>query len=254
MNVSNFAATTIAIVAVSLAPIRQTGTCGEAFEGQAASGQAKEKPKRAILSGEGIVQPRGLTLLCLGSDAIIVGKAVRIARAAHTPYNAFEPNQHTVFEVQVIRSLKHSGQTAPTSYFVRQNQGDLAWQSGRSTGVGLRMEGEPMLRVGERYILFLGDPYKNPRVRQRGYGIATVGGVTGRSGEVGELMLAYQGTRAQLLISGGRTSVPQEDGREPFPDWSFRDGTPRTMLGLTEAQAIRIIENRLTDIREGRIG
>lgn len=199
--------------------------------------------------------PPSLIQLCLGADAIVVGKVLRVTRAAHTPYNAFEPNQHTVFEVQVIRSLKHPEQTAPESYLVRQNQGDLPWQSGNSTGVGLRIEGEPMLRIGERYLFFLKDVYDgNPRIRAQGYGVSTVGGVTGRSGEYGELQFAASGTGAQWLISGGRIAVPKEEGREPFPDWTFRSGAPTTVLGLTEAEAVRVIEDRLADIREGRIG
>lgn len=156
-------------------------------------------------------------------------------------------HQHTVFTVHVEKAIKHPGRLAPQQLKVRQNQGNLPWVQGESKGLGLRRDGEPILQVGSRYILFLSSVTASPRLKEIGYFSATIDGVTGRSGELDELMLSFSGTWSQILIKSGLTSVPQEQGRSSFPDWKFSMGPEKKLTGLKEKDAIALIEKVLRE-------
>jgi hypothetical protein len=152
--------------------------------------------------------------------------------------------QHTVFVVRIEKTLKHKGEAHPSKVKVRQNQGNLPWKTGQDRGLGYRIEGEPMLQIGQRYLLFLWNPYEaQPQAfRGRKYVESTIDGVKGRSGELDELMLVVHGTQAQVLLRNGKAEVPQEQGREAFPNWTYKLGPERTIVGISERDALDLVE------------
>lgn len=211
------------------------------------------KPRRgydgkAVIKSSSLPQPYTLLILCLGSDDIVIGTVEDIVREAHTPRNANGIQQHTVFQFRVQRSLKRRN---PEQQFlnVRQNQGNLPWQEFGSEGLGMRQDGEPMLQLQRRYMLFLRNA-NDPWTRARGYSIASINGITGRDGEADELSLTHAGTWAQFEIRDGILRVPQEEGRATFPDWTFRRGPEKTLIGLTEAQATAMVELVLREAQQ----
>lgn len=215
--------------------------------------EQEPKPNRgydgiAVIKSSGLPQPYTLLILCLGSDEIVIGTVEDIVREAHTPQNANGIQQHTIFRVRVHRSIK---QTSPDATFlkVRQNQGNLPWQDLGTAGLGMRQDGEPMLQLQRRYMLFLRNA-NDPWTRARGYSIASIGGITGRDGDADVLSLTHAGTWAQFEIRDGILRVPQEEGRATFPDWTFRRGPEKTLIGLTEAKAIATVELVLREAQQ----
>ncbi|MFY9235190.1 MAG: hypothetical protein WAO58_12115 [Fimbriimonadaceae bacterium] len=149
------------------------------------------------------------------------------------------PPQHTVFDFRVesflSKKIPHEGPMLE----IRQEQGDLEWTIEETRGRGVRVSGEPMLMVGSRYMLFLQWPPKdNLALRRRPHHEATFEGVTGKSGELGELLILGS-VAGQVRIVNDVAVMPQEEGMERKADWRFKRDPQ--ILGLSEAQLVAAV-------------
>jgi hypothetical protein len=226
---------------------------GEPGEGQADDGSLaalvrSARPaidERGKVPGEGshaswTPPPDSLEALCRRSDVIVVGQVVGILRNAHTPVNAAtDPLQHTVYALAVTRYLKSDKQQHRPLLKVWQTGGWLPWVApiGNVRGTGYHIHDDPMLAVGQHYLLFLGlpeDPLR--RYQQLGYVPASSGGVEGKMAELDEYMRTSHWI-GKLLIREGRTCAPAVLGDQAMDHWRFSKGPQILDMALPEACA-----------------
>lgn len=180
---------------------------------------------------------------------VVVGRVGGIFRTAHTPYNNPGPEQHTVFTFFVEKVIKDEYGLQGRSIKIRQNMGDLPWRNEYgSVGVGRRIIGEPMLRPGGRYILFLmrpGDPKKSPHL------IAEYNGFRGVSGESDEFTIP-SGEFGQFKLERGVVAWSSAEGESWAKPWLFEDGPQ--IVGSKEAEAIKTLlqENAKREARRAK--
>ena len=205
------------------------------FASQAETSLEKSKGKSvvrlAVGSGPGLSRCLYDTL---DYELIVMGTITTVLRTAHTPYESSGALQHTVFGFRVDRILKDEYGLKSRVIHVRQEMGDLPWQEGESSGAGFRFLGEPMLIVGNRYLLIL----QRPNLGGMPFPRAMYKGVHGKSGEVGEHYIP-NGAYGQILIQDSKLMPPYFDDGKQAPWWRFETGPQ--LLGLTEGQAVQLI-------------
>jgi hypothetical protein len=111
----------------------------------------------------------------------------------------------------------------PAILKVYQTGGTLPWmEPGIGQGQGWRIREDPMLEVGERYILFLKKPSDLSHNFQRlGYIPAEIGGVVGKDAELDEYLVTDH-WRGKLLLKDGFTHAPADRGGNLH--WRFTQG------------------------------
>jgi hypothetical protein len=166
-----------------------------------------------------------LETLCRKADTIVVGQVAGIIRTAHMVPGVASSPINTVYEVAVENYLEADGAPQqPPTIRVAQSGGTL----GDATQV---IEGDPLLNVGSRYILFL-TGFKHDMV-------SVSGGVSGITAFRGEFKVTDR-IRGKLLLKDGKTAVASDPYQTPSP-WVF-GRTRENLLGLNEADAIAKIQ------------
>lgn len=203
---------------------------------------ALEAPVDARATISSVPPPADLSDLCRLSDVIVAGRVVDILRAGHNPLNSAGSAQHTVFLFAIEDQLKSSTGERPGILKVYQEGGSLPWieLDGKVVGSGFAIRENPLLRLGERYCLFLrklSDP--SNYLRKLGYVPETRNGVSGKVGELDELLFA-DFRRGRLLLKGGKTQM-QPDTIPEDAHWRFRTG--EQILDVDEKVALKLIED-----------
>jgi len=205
-----------------------------------------KRPRRidARAVADFVAAPDTLAELCSRSGVIVVGRVTGILREAHTPINANYENQHTVYVVAVETYLKTDASGTPALRKVWQEGGTLPWQGmveGEPGGVGYEIEGDPMLDVNSRYILFLyGTSDPGGAFTQLGYVGATIYNVSGKMAELDEYHVADP-WRGKILLLNGMTQAPRQTGSLELDHWRFSE--PPQILDVPEAEAIAAIQS-----------
>jgi len=189
--------------------------------------------------------PESLSGSCAGSDVVVVGRIAAILRNAHSPMEARCLEQHTVYVVAVEEFLKSGGSGSPGIVKVWVSGGSLPYEdfAGGRGGVGLEIKNDPLLKVGERCILFL-QTAASEDARRRGYVHAAVKGVSGKDGELDEYIVT-EPWRGKVLLQAGLTCPPRVTGNPAMDKWSFEHGP--SITGIREAEAISLIREYAQD-------
>jgi hypothetical protein len=212
-------------------------------------GHETQKSARTLVRPDYLTPyPESLAEYLLRADAIVLGKVNRVLRQHYVPMNLVNAMQSTVFEVDVETTILNETPFNLKPLKVGQLGGDLPNGSDRA---GMRVVNEPLLQVGQRYLLFLNDASKyNPAARERGFFESTKLGVTGKAGDVDELSIVPVPFGA-LLIEDGFLKPAREPGFVELKPWGVRQGNPPMLFGLTEADAIEHIRANLPPSRRG---
>jgi hypothetical protein len=199
------------------------------------AGAPKMAPPRRIVS---MVQrppsPDRLSRLCKQADTIVVGRATGIVRTDHAPVNAPQSNRIiTVCEVAVERYLKTDGAPQqPATLKVAQEGGTLG-------GLTYLVEDDPLLNVGDRYLLFL-QTNNTPEFQRLGGVTSCVAGTCGFWAYLDEYRVAEH-LQGKVLLKGGQTAASDDPVQGQMMDWKFRDGG--SLLGLPEDEAIAAVQD-----------
>lgn len=175
--------------------------------------------------------PALLKSLCARADTILVGHVVSIVRQDHDPIGTTDAGMATVVSVWVEQYLRSDGaphQPATIKVFLSGGMDEF--------GVMNVVEDDPLLNVGDRYILFLASHPADI--------IGRVEDVTGVEAYADEYLVSEH-LYGKVRLVNGVTAVPSDPYQTPEP-WTFEaDGT--TLLGLTEADAIARIQLGIAD-------
>ncbi len=171
-----------------------------------------------------------LKYFCKATQYIVTGRVVGVLREASSDqYNVENSSRHTVFLVAIERYLKSSTENPPAVVKVRQVGG---WYSLKA--------GDPLLGLGERYLLFLNLPPKPPRLKKDA--VPTPGR---------EQVIAYQDEMilmhplyGQILLSKELAIVPETKYIDSA--WGFKEGVQIT--NVREEQALKNIEDTLAQL------
>jgi hypothetical protein len=167
----------------------------------------------------------------------VVGQVTETTRVDHVPVN--DPNSDEIltgFSVAVEQYPKSGGaRDQPPSLKVVNFGGAI----GANTFVD---EGDPILSVGERYLVFL-ETNNTPEFREDGGVMACIHmPLCGYSSYLDEFRVA-DSLEGKILLKNGLTSAPEDPNQSQSVAWKFRDGT--TLLGITEADAIAAVKRAL---------
>jgi len=175
-----------------------------------------------------------LSGLCLRSDTVVVGRVEGIVRQGEYP-GTDSTWAMTLWRFRVERYLRADGApTRPEVIHVFQSGGVLeVKRDGVVNRVARVMLGDPLLNVGERYLLFL-------RVARSDIP-AEGGGVIIRRGE----FHAADRIRAKIRLVDGMTA-PASDAFQRIAPREFEWGGG-TLVGLTEAEAIERVRRALAE-------
>jgi hypothetical protein len=203
------------------------------------------RPVSAESTGLWLPPPPTLAALCRQSRIIAVGRVVGVLGYAHNPVQSTECVQHTVYAFAVEQYLKIDTPAGRPVLKVWQNGGPLPWTgpSGVGRAVGWEIAEDPMLNVGDRYILFLKLP-EEPGNEWHKLGFVpgrSGGGIYGKIAELDEY-IATDHWRGKLLLRNGRTQAPRFLGN-PEDHWRFETGPQ--ILDIPEAAAIQTIRLQL---------
>jgi hypothetical protein len=188
--------------------------------------------------------PYSLGQMCSSADMIVVGKAVSVLRVAPTPMNL--PNssrRHTVIAVVVDNVLKQFEPLASPVIKVRHVGGEGVRINREGKAVPFQSVGDPMLVIGNRYVLFLKSILAGPeaeRAVKKGYTIANIDGVEGPAGELDEMWLIH-GLAGHFLVKDGVLSPPNSETR----GWRFHFGPQ--LMGLPLNEAVSLIRKELAN-------
>lgn len=191
-----------------------------------------------------------LTSQVVNSETIIVGTIGKKIREAYTPYNATGPDQHVVYEVHIDEVIKTAEKDLGVTIKVRQEGGDLPWTTEAAFGKGLRFEGSPLLQPKRKYVLFLNRPGRQPGMRALPYIARMHKGEVSRAGELDEFTICggYQG---QLDVTSGKAVPPQEPSGFGIKPWRFRFDEPKSILGLSTEDLVKLIKQELDRYSKG---
>jgi hypothetical protein len=167
----------------------------------------------------------------------VVGRVGGVLREDHIPEGSTDLRQYTVFVLAVETYLKGGDERAIPIIKVNHGGGALPWHDSGSNrnGVGFEAWNAPLLRLGDRYILFLERPPMPP-------GVPTIG----RPDE-------YKTTEwweAKLLLRNGYTHAPAATGGPQV--WRFAGGPdrpniPDRIVEIPERDAIAYIRKAVAE-------
>lgn len=175
-----------------------------------------------------------LSGLCLRSDTVVVGRVVRIVRqGAYPGSDSLWPR--TLYRFRVEQYLRADGApTRPELIDVWESGGVLNVESGGGvTRLACVMFGNPLLNVGERYLLFV--HVARIDIPAEGGGVLTPRGT----------FRAADRIRAKIRLVNGMTA-PASDPFQRIPPWEFEQGGG-TLVGLPEAEAIERVRRALAE-------
>jgi hypothetical protein len=171
-----------------------------------------------------------------GTDLIVVGLVTGIELETHwlrgTTDLSAPPSR--VYTLAVTQILKQSGSlastlSAPCSIKVLQSSGATL------AGVTYRVEGDPFLQVGDRYLLFLRDFSGN--FADLGYVPGETPDISGTSAQLDEFLL--NDTRQGAVLLRGGVTFPGEDDLQVAEPELFADGPQ--IFNVPEGDAIQAV-------------
>ena len=205
----------------------------------------KQRGKMRVLA----VRPPISELLqsfCLQADRIAIGRVEAVVRRGFTPIGGAGPKQHTVFRFVVERDLRGG----PGVLSIRQNHGDLQFQGPDGTYSGTRLDDEPLLDVGSRYLMFLTYAVKQRAGINKHAVTGTAAGARGVVGLSDELLVLGAVSGVYPLQEGRLVDFPKGPEFE-FAAQDFRD-IGRPLTGLSEEGAVDVIKNALKKASDAR--
>jgi hypothetical protein len=184
------------------------------------------------------------------SQVIVVARVDSKLTTRHTPYDSNTPEQHSVWSCSVIKTLKQPFPTPLQDIKVSQAGGDLPWTDGHSTGIGYRVDGQPLLQIGQTYLLFLQVPaIANPLLERVGFVPAGTLDKPGRGGELDEWPIASP-PRGAILIRDGILALPSEPSGMSVQPWQFVE-EPKALIGLSLTKALNLVSQAVDADRHG---
>lgn len=180
--------------------------------------------------------PSELRWLINRGTVIATGTITAKVREAHSPPASKDIFQHTIFSFTVERYIRKGPVESARILLIRQNQGHLPWiDPDGARGIGLRVDGEPMLQVGTRYVLFL-------RSELDGTVFKDADNLTPNPYEAAEFRLVHPRFAIWPIVKG-EVSNPVDNEIPPFPSNRFDAG--KQLLGVSERVAEELIREAI---------
>lgn len=188
--------------------------------------------------------PSSLHLLVFDTDSIVVGRFEGVLRYAYTPFTAnLVASQNTLYKFTVERYIKGSGDRNLKIY---HNGGPLPWSAYGRTYEGFVSDENPIVSVGERYLLFLIKPDTLiPAHRHRGYVSVLIQGKREVTQYLDELDIADP-LRGKILLRSGQALSADLSGRTENLHWRFETGPQ--LIDIPEHKAIANIKTVIASL------
>ncbi len=185
----------------------------------------------------GISPPDSLKEMISKSDYIVTASVIGILWNERVPIGSPNIYQHTVYLLSVESSI--GSQQSPVLLKLSQVGGTQpAKEENASKSGGLSMAEDPLLTIGQRYLLFLrtmDDPLHF--FKRLGYVQGASGGLTGKIADLDEY-LCVNPLMGKIGLKDGKTT-PVDSAQ----DLQFREGPQ--IFNLSEAEAVALIQSLL---------